>query len=63
MPACAEGVGVPVGACVYIGCECACMCLCVHRVWVCLYVPVCENTRKLLTAFFTQWTSSFEPPG
>ena len=28
-PVCAEGVvGVPVCACVYIGCECAFMCLC-----------------------------------
>ena len=36
-----SGVGVPV-------------CACVSRVWVCLYVLVCENTRKLLTAFFYQ---------
>ena len=27
-PVCAEGVGVPVCACVYIGCECPCMFLC-----------------------------------
>ena len=29
--------------------KCVSNCVC-----VCLYVPVCENTRKLLTAFFYQ---------